>query len=99
MMEWEPIGQARQTPVIPTTVMTSAFNTTSGYNSPPTKELRMVLDCGQENNEAWKQNLLDNKASRRSESLEIRKNRVSGHPERLKFGKIGFRDAPTSCFL
>ena len=98
-MEWEPIGQARQTPVIPTTVMTLPFKTTSGYNSPPTKELRMVLDCGQENNKAWKQNLLDNNASRRSESQKFRKNCASGHPERLKFRKIRFRDAPTSCFL
>ena len=27
------------------------------------------------------------------------KSRASGHPERLKFGKTMFRDAPTSCFL
>ena len=32
-------------------------------------------------------------------NLGKRKNGVSGHPERLKFRKIMFRDVPTSCFL
>ena len=32
-------------------------------------------------------------------NLGKRENGASGHPERLKFRKIMFRDAPTSCFL
>ena len=32
-------------------------------------------------------------------NLGKRKNGASGHPERLKFRKIMFRDVPTSCFL
>ena len=32
-------------------------------------------------------------------NLGKRKNGASGHPERLKFRKTMFRDAPTSCFL
>ena len=38
-------------------------------------------------------------SSRHWEISENGKNGASGHPERLKFRKTMFRDAPTSCFL
>ena len=38
-------------------------------------------------------------SSRHWEISENGNNYASGHPERVKFGKTVFRDAPTSCFL
>ena len=39
-----------------------------------------------------------NSISLASDERKTLKSRASGHPERLKFGKIMFRDAPTTYF-